>query len=258
MQAAKEITNINNVNPESLGANTPATTTLYMIEQGLNELKAIYNRQHRSLKEEVSKILYFTKKYSPLKEYLEIMDYGEAGKEDFEKSDNYEIVPNNNSSSLTSGQTIMRANAVYEMAIAGNPFMSLEEATKYRLKALKVDNPESLTQDQPVPQPNPMEQAMAENQIELGKAQNALLNAQASSIKDKTQIDKLKFQVDTLTAKIKAGNDTLKTRIDAMEKLVNMQEKDPDTSQEKDAVDKYAGTLSLPGIGGMNGNTNRG
>lgn len=256
-QTSKDIASIDNINPDNLGMNTPATTTLYLIEEGLNELRAIYDRMHRSLKEETSKILYFTEKYGSIKDYIDVMDYGEAGKEDFEKSKDYEIVPNSNSSSLTSGQTIMRANAVYEMALSGNPYMSIEEATKYKLKALKVDNYDSLMQDPPAPQPNPVEEAMTMNQIELGKAQNLLITNQAQSIADKTRMDRMQLMLDGLIAENKARNETLKANTGAIKDIAEAQKTEDSISEEEEATERLKGTLSLPKtIGGMNGQDN--
>jgi len=246
-QASKDITSINSINPESIGANTPATTTLYMIEQGLTELKAIYNRIRRSMKEETKKILYFTEKFGDVNDYIEDMDFGQASKEDWTKRSQYEIVPINGTDSLTRGQSMMRANAVYEMAIAGNnPFMSLEEATEYMLKALKIDNFKNLMQEPPQQQPNPIEQAMAQNQVELGKAQNLLLNAQAGSIEQKTQLDKMKLAMDNMIAKIDARNKTVKTNTDAIAQIAKAQETEESIVEEKEIVDKYSGTLTLP------------
>ncbi len=56
IESGKEVASIKDVLTGEQPANTPATTTLALIEQGLRAFTAIYKRVHRSLKEELRKL----------------------------------------------------------------------------------------------------------------------------------------------------------------------------------------------------------
>jgi len=242
-QASKDITSIKNLNPESINPNTPATTTLLMLEQGLNEFKAIYKRIYRSLQEEIRKILYFTKKYGSIADYLDVMDYGQASEEDFIKDGDYVILPANSSNSVTQGQDMMRANAVYSARL-DNPLINPKEATTRYLKALKVETPETLMQEPPAPAPDPM----AEQQAMLIEAQSQLLASQAVSLQQRDELAKLKEQREFWTAKNKAKNENIKTMTDGVKTIVEVQNIEPDLKDEKKEVREMGGTLSLPEV----------
>jgi hypothetical protein len=244
-QASKEITSIKNLSPENINPNTPATTTLLMLEQGLNEFKAIYKRIHRSLKEEVKKILYFQSKYGSIESYLDIMDFGEASKEDFEKKDEYMIVPINSSRSLTSGQEMTRASAIYQ-AKDSDPRIDPEEATKLYIKALGIDDPDTIMREPPVQQPNPMEEMSMKLDLQLKDVQNKLIGAQATSIEDKTKLDRMQQAIDTLSAKLNARNELVKTDAEAILKLSKAKQTEESLNEEKQDVKDIAGTLSIP------------
>jgi chaperonin GroES len=235
-QSAKEITSIKNINPESVGMNTPATTTLYMIEQGLNEFKAIYKRIHRALGEEVQKILFFENKYGSKDEYLDVMDYGKANAKDLEESKDYKIEPVNGSSSLTEGQNITRANAVYQARL-DNPYIDAKEATEFYLKALKVGNVPDFMTEPPQPQPDPM----AELQLQLMNSQKQLLDMQSVNIKEDNKRRDIEVISKANVEALKAENDTLTARVNALAKIVDISAKDKDLKKEKAELSSLAG-----------------
>jgi len=98
---------------ETPSQNTPATTTLAVIEQGLKVFTAIYKRVFRSLKSEFKKIYRLNSLYLEEAEYFRIQDEENIiGSKDY-ALDDLDIVPVADPNLSTEAQRMARAQALY-------------------------------------------------------------------------------------------------------------------------------------------------
>ncbi len=99
------------------GQNTPATTTMATIEQGMKVFTAVYKRVYRSLKEEFEKIYELNSIYLDPKKYINIIDE-EMGQDDFDR-DSYDVCPAADPNTATSTEKLMKAQALLELLPTG-------------------------------------------------------------------------------------------------------------------------------------------
>jgi len=135
---------------QSPGPNVPATTTLALIEQGLQVYSAIHKRIHRSLYREFQKIRRLNVLYLSDEAYANVLDNPEAIRhQDYDNSD-MDIIPVSDPNATTNMQRIMKAKALLEMKGQG---LNDQEINKRYLEALQIENIDALIpkEDQPDP-----------------------------------------------------------------------------------------------------------
>ena len=196
-------------------ANTPATTTLAMIEQGLKVFTAIYKRIHRGLKRELGLLRDLNRRYLDPEVYFRVLDEQMAVTLDDYRADDYDVVPVSDPSIVTDMQQMGRAGFLQSMIETG--LVDPVEATTRILRAAKIENPDKLL---PQPKgPSPVEQLQLEmaherHTAELDEinARTVLLKAQAvKAIADAEkaeaglQIDWYRAQVDLLKARMQGA-----------------------------------------------------
>lgn len=161
------------------GQNTPATTTMASIEQGMKVFTAVYKRIYRSLKSEFHKIFELNEKYLDPNTYSAVVDVA-IGPEDFDDED-YDICPGADPSSMTQTEKLMKAQGLLELFSTG--MLDPVEVVKRVLEAQEQPNWEQLLNKQiqqtgsfePPPDPKLQEMQM-KSQLEQQKIQ---MNAQA-------------------------------------------------------------------------------
>lgn len=107
--AAESITvTANGIDPTA--QNQAATTTLAMVEQGLQAFKAIFKRVHRGLKKEFKRLYYLNAKYLTQEEYMAVLSDPDADvKADFNSKD-FSISPVSDPDMVNNIERLMRAN----------------------------------------------------------------------------------------------------------------------------------------------------
>jgi len=161
------------------GQNTPATTTMASIEQGMKVFTAVYKRIYRSLKSEFHKIFELNEKYLDPNTYSAVVDVA-IGPDDFDDED-YDICPGADPSSMTQTEKLMKAQGLLELLPTG--MLDPVEVVKRVLEAQEQPNWEQLLNKQiqqtgsfePPPDPKLQEMQM-KSQMEQQKIQ---MNAQA-------------------------------------------------------------------------------
>ena len=161
------------------GQNTPATTTMASIEQGMKVFTAVYKRIYRSLKSEFHKIFELNEKYLDPNTYSAVVDVA-IDPEDFDDED-YDICPGADPSSMTQTEKLMKAQGLLELLPTG--MLDPVEVIKRVLEAQEQPNWEQLLNKQiqqtgsfePPPDPKLQEMQM-KSQMEQQKIQ---MNAQA-------------------------------------------------------------------------------
>ncbi len=207
---------------ESPGQNTPAETSRNMTEQGMKVYSMIFKRVWRSMREE------FKKLYKLNKQFLVAQKSFGAG-DDFINREDYsgnvdQIAPVADPNVTSTAMQVYQAEAVRQAAYT-TPGYDRDEAAKRWLKALKVENIETLYLGEKVaqPLPNPKMQAAqlklqeVQVKIEADKIHWANELLQKAPLVQ-AQIDLLKAQVVKLIADI--GADKAAQQIDAFEALI--------------------------------------
>lgn len=99
------------------GQNTPATTTMATVEQGMKVFTAVYKRVYRSLKEEFRKLYELNGIYFDEQKYGEILDEP-VGLDDF-NNEGYDICPGADPSTATQSEKLMKAQGLLELLPTG-------------------------------------------------------------------------------------------------------------------------------------------
>jgi len=165
------------------GQNTPATTTMATIEQGMKVFTAVYKRIYRALQEEFKKLYRLNEVYLNPNTYARVLD-GPVSPEDF-NSDDYDICPGADPTAVSQTEKLVKAQGLMELLPTG--LLDPIAVVKRILEAQEQPNiDELLHQDvqqgqMPPQQPDPK---MLEIQMK-GQAmqQKAQLDAQALQMK---------------------------------------------------------------------------
>lgn len=95
------------------GQNTPATTTMASIEQGMKVFTAVYKRIYRSLSQEFKKIYKLNKQYLDPYTYTTVLDM-EVNPEDFD-DESYDICPGADPTAVSQTEKLLKAQGLMEM-----------------------------------------------------------------------------------------------------------------------------------------------
>ena len=181
LEAAQDLASDQDIMSGNAPANTPATTVLAMIEEGMKVFNSIYKRIYRSLTREFRLMGKLNAAYLPPESYTAFLDGQEPAdpQMDFSEHDR-DILPVADPSMTTSAQRLNRAQFLMQVG-AGNPMLDQREIMKRVLEAASIDNIEAL-----MPPPNPQQQQQAQQQmmIELRKAMAEIMSEEASATED--------------------------------------------------------------------------
>lgn len=169
------------------GQNTPATTTMASIEQGMKVFTAIYKRIYRSLASEYKKIFYLNSYYLDPKTYSKVLDEP-INPGDF-NDDDYDICPSADPTATTQTEKLIKAQALMELM--GTGLVDPQKVIMRVLEAQEQPNWEELIPGlqqtgQPTPpqeKPDPKLQAIqmkAETDAKLGEAKMAQMSQKAA------------------------------------------------------------------------------
>lgn len=167
------------------GQNTPATTTMASIEQGMKVFTAVYKRVYRSLTSEFRKIYKLNQQYMNPEEYISILD-NPIPQEDYMGPED-DIIPGADPSAVSSQEKQQKVQAVMQLLNLGtiNPmaatlmYLEAHEIPEAEIKKLAM---------QPQPKTDPKVEALqAKAAIDQQKAQNDI------------QISREKLRMDQMT-----------------------------------------------------------
>lgn len=201
IDSGKEVGMLSDILNGDVAQELRPTSVLALIEQGLSGFKAILKRLHRSLKEELK--LY----YDMIRDHLEDIKgfypnsvlLRDVTEQDF--MDDYAIIPVSDEYYATSIEKAKRSEFYLGLAMSGNPFVNVEEATRRAFQTLGLENySDLLVKPQPA-QPDPTLQA----QLQLVMEQAKRLNVQ-------NQIDFIRLSIEKMKADSEVANKTLDTQ----------------------------------------------
>jgi chaperonin GroES len=135
IQAAKEVTSIQDVMTGQGTANQPATTTLALIEQGQKVMTSIFKRIHRAFGQELRILRRLNKDFLDDQEYFQLNDGQDAmdvSREDYE-DDDLDVLPVSDPTAVSDMQKMARAEAT--MIFRGDPKVNQDELYRRYLEA---------------------------------------------------------------------------------------------------------------------------
>lgn len=149
------------------GQNTPATTTMASIEQGMKVFTAVYKRVYRSLTSEFRKIYKLNREYMNPEEEVSILDEPVPQSDYTGSSD--DIIPGADPTAVSSQEKQAKIQAIMQIMQMGT--IDPQWFTLQYLEAHEIPNPESAMRQPSPPPPDPkMEAIKAKAQVDQQKA----------------------------------------------------------------------------------------
>lgn len=168
------------------GQNTPATTTMATIEQGMKVFTAVYKRVYRALTKEFRKIYKLNKKYLNPEQYIEVVDV-KIEQSDYEGPED-DIIPGADPTAVSSQEKQARVQALMQILQLGT--LDPMAVTLLYLEAHDIPQPEKIMKQPSPPPPDPKQEEMkTKMQLETQKAQNVIQISAAKLQMEKTAAD---------------------------------------------------------------------
>ena len=209
------------------GQNTPATTTMATIEQGMKVFTAIYKRVYRSLDKEFKKLYRLNGIYFDPQEEVAILDT-QVTQEDYE-DDSYDICPAADPAAVSQTEKIAKFEAAMQLFQLGT--LDAQAITARGLEAFEIPNPQELMAKGPPP-PDPKQVEMqAKMQLEEKKAA-----VKAQSEAQKMQMEQasaqLKMQMDAQMKSQEMEFKRVMAALDQQLKMLELRGKEAETAQD--------------------------
>lgn len=180
VESGREIASVKDVlTGEAPAGNTPATTTLALIEQGLKVFTAIYKRIHRAMKEEFGKLYKLNIQYFDETQYAAFTDVPDISAEDY-KGDPVDIVPVSDPTMVSDMQRLARAEFLERFK--EQPGVDAMAITRRQMEAAGISNMEELFVKQQGPSPEALAH-YAELEATIGEINANTELAKASAMK---------------------------------------------------------------------------
>jgi len=229
------------------GQNTPATTTMASIEQGMKVFTAIYKRVFRSMQKEFNKVYKLNGMYLDPNTYSALLDEP-VGPQDFQQ-DSYDVCPTADPVATTQQEKLLKAQALMELLPSG--LIDPMQVVIRNLQAQEQPEWEKLIpgmaetgQPQPPPQkPDPKMMEM-EKKAELADRQGAMkmkmqqekhaMDMQSSQAKlaQQAQSDAMKREHEGAMLKLKTQSEIVGQRIFMAGEAKKLQVEDAKAGQE--------------------------
>lgn len=251
IESGREVANIKDVLTGEQNSTAPATTTLALIEQGMQMFNAIYKRVHRAVKRELEMHAEINAKHMEPQEYASFFDepepvQGQAPvvidpKADFNLRD-MDIMPISDPQIASRTQELARANFLREWA-AENPLANQPEVNKRILEAAQIEDVDKLIS---VPQPDPLEDIMKKLLL-----RNAVLDVHAKEAGiEKTDKETTRVEAGTIADLAGAQAKLEGSTLDRMKAMADMLARDRELRQKEAEL----GTGRPEGMAGSPGN----
>lgn len=169
------------------GQNTPATTTMATIEQGMKVFTAIYKRVYRAMTEEFKKLYRLNRIYFDPREEQQILDT-EVSQNDYDDT-SYDICPAADPNAISQSEKMAKFESAMQLMALGT--LDPVAVTMRGLEAFEIPNPQELMRKGPPPPDPKQQEAQAKMQIEQQKAQIKAAEAQM-----KMQIEAMKAEME--------------------------------------------------------------
>lgn len=247
VEAGKEVASIRDALTGEAKANQPATTTLAIIEQGLQVFSSIYKRIYRALGKELGLIFELNSAYLPDQQYFTVLDNQQAiAKQDYDL-EGRDVRPVADPSVTTSAQRL--AKAQFLGSFVGDPLLDQREIRRRMLEAAEIEDIEKL-----LPQPGPQDQMQMAMQMEGAHAEieekkQSAFQKNADANKKIAETEKIRMETAIRPIEAAAG-------VDAQDKQQDLNARKQDGADRKQESDErlrereMGGMAIPPGNGG--------
>lgn len=151
------------------GQNTPATTTMATIEQGMKVFTAVYKRVYRSLTSEFRKLYKLNKEYMNPEEYISVLDVP-IQQSDYQTGSEDDVIPGADPTAVSSQEKQAKVQALMQLLQLGT--IDPMAVTQLYLEAHEIPEPQKYMKQPSPPPPDPkMEAIKAKAQVDQQKAQ---------------------------------------------------------------------------------------
>lgn len=209
------------------GQNTPATTTMATVEQGMKVFTAVYKRIYRALAEEFKKLYALNKTYLNPNTYQTVVDTT-IGPDDFDK-DSYDVCPGADPNALSQSERLMKAQGLLELLATGmldpvkviSRVLEAQEQPNWQ-ELLSQQVKETGQPPQPPPDPKMLEMEMkAKMDAQSAQVKNAAMQQKMElesrdrqqQMQQKAQAHELDMQAKQSQAVIQSASEIHKQRI---------------------------------------------
>ena len=230
VQSGKELASVAEIFTGKMpGQNTPATTTMATIEQGMKVFTAIYKRTYRSYTREFKKLFRLNGLYEEnIKSAAIILD-APITRLDYDVK-SYDVCPTADPTAISTTQKMLKAQQLMELVPLGT--INIMEVTKRMLEAQEQPNPQTLMQ-QPQPKPDP---AMMKAQIDA-QAKEQDSKRKVAEGEQKMKLSAAEAQQSMMMKKFEAAmkqqSEMMSAKMDAMFKQMEMQYKEMSHQQDQ-------------------------
>lgn len=231
VQAGKELASVAEIFTGKMpGQNTPATTTMATVEQGMKVFTAVYKRIYRSLGEEFDKIFCLNGVYLDNNKYVNVIDTT-VGPDDFDE-ESVDIYPGADPTATSQNEKLQKVQSLFQiMQMAPGVLDPLKVIVRW-MEATEQPNYQELfsqevqqTGQLPPPPPDPkimalqakiqadkesadLQNAQRQQEMELDsrdRAQQMLMNAQehAQNMEFEAQRNRAKMQSEAAHTQVK-------------------------------------------------------
>jgi len=153
------------------GQNTPATTTMATIEQGMKVFTAVYKRVYRSLTSEFRKIYKLNRTYMNPEQYISVLDM-EVQQSDYQGPED-NVIPGADPTAVSSQEKQAKVQALMQILQLGT--LDPMAVTQLYLDAHEIPEAEKYLKQPSPPPPDPkMEAIKAKAQVDQQKAQQQM------------------------------------------------------------------------------------
>lgn len=184
------------------GQNTPATTTMATIEQGMKVFTAVYKRVYRALTSEFRKIYKLNREYMNNEEYVSVLDQP-VQQSDYQGPED-DIIPGADPTAVSSQEKQQKVQALMQLLQLGT--IDPMAVTQLYLEAHEIAEPQKYMKQPSPPPPDPkMEAIKAKAQVDQQKAQIDMQKAEHKAQLDQAvEEQKIQMQHAQLAQEMKA------------------------------------------------------
>lgn len=220
LQSGKELASVAEIFVGKMpGQNTPATTTMATIEQGMKVFTAVYKRIFRSLTKEYRKLYKLNQRYLDPNTYIDIIDE-QIQQSDYAGKEN-DIIPAADPQATMPQEKQAKVQLLMQLLSLGT--LDPMQVTKYALEAGEIPNADQFIIQQPPADPN----AQAAQADQQNKQQEMQMKTQLAQTQAQAKIDleKAKTQIQmaavTQKAQLEEASAQQQLHYKALEATVN-------------------------------------
>lgn len=197
ISTSKMISNSDLLAGEMPPANTPATTTVTLIEQSLKVYSGVYKRIYRALREEFKKLHRLNRLYLTDEEYFTVVDEpNSVARADYEDRD-CDVIPECDPNNMSDAVTMLRAQTL--MDFVNDPEFDSRKIKMNLLEAMSIPDAKSFMR------PKEELAAMTDPEIELKKGELAVKEARQTLQETRFQVERLKTMAEMERIKAEIG-----------------------------------------------------